>query len=85
MHFPCFRKRAITSRHNGKLQFAVWFQRTEVSSGTHALVTEAHGAGFAFAQKEKTAIVQDEGSTGAIFCSAAHFTGVVRLCKEIRH
>lgn len=52
--------------------------------GTHALVAEAHGAGFAFAEEKKTAIVQDEGSAGAVFPPAAHFTGVLRLCQEMR-
>lgn len=55
----------------------------EVNQPTHALVAEAHGAGFAFAEEEKTAIVQDERSAGAIFPPAAHFTGVLRLCKEL--
>lgn len=51
---------------------------------THALVAEAHGAGFAFAEEEETAIVEDEGSAGAIFVPAANFTGVLRLCGETR-
>lgn len=49
---------------------------------THAPVTEAHGAGFAFAQEKETSIGLDEGGAGAIAPSAAHFTGVLRLCKQ---
>lgn len=50
---------------------------------THALVTEAHSAGFSFAKEKETAIGLDEGRAGAMFSPAAHFTGVLRLCKEM--
>lgn len=49
---------------------------------THALVTEAHGAGFSFAKVEEAAVGLDEGRAGAVFSSAAHFTGVLRRCKK---
>lgn len=83
MHFPCLRKGVTVSLHNWNLQFTVCFQRTDVRWATYALVAEAHGAGFAFAEEKKTAIVQEERSAGAICSPAAHFTGVFRLCKEI--
>lgn len=51
---------------------------------THALVTEAHGAGFPFAEVQEAAAALDEGGAGAVFLSAADFTGVLRLCKQRR-
>lgn len=51
---------------------------------THALVTEAHSAGFSFAEEKKIAAGLDEGRAGAIFPPAAHFTGVLRLCRQKR-
>lgn len=50
---------------------------------THSLVTEAHSAGFSFAKEKETAIGLDEGRTCTIFPSAAHFTGVLRLCTRL--
>lgn len=80
MHFPCWKmiRRCQISQY---LRFLN--RGTEANQPTHALVAEAHGAGFAFAEEEKTAIVQDERSAGSIFSPAAHFTGVLRLCKEL--
>lgn len=51
---------------------------------THALIAEAHSAGFSFAKEKKTAIGLDKGRAGATFSPAAHFTGVLCLCKQKR-
>lgn len=51
---------------------------------TYALVTEAHSAGFSFTEEKETAVGLDEGKAGAIFPPAAHFTRVLRLCKQKR-
>lgn len=80
MHFPCW-KMIRQCQISHYLQFLS--RGTEANQPTHALVAEAHGAGFAFAEEEKIAIAQDERSAGAIFSPAAHFTGVLRLCKEL--
>lgn len=49
---------------------------------THILVTEAHSAGFSFAKEKETAVGLNEGGAGAIFSSAADFTGILRFCKH---
>lgn len=82
MHLPCLRKGVTVSLSQLKPSIHCLFSENRCWA-TYALVAEAHGAGFAFAEEKKTAIVQEERGAGAIFSPAAHFTGVLRLCKEI--
>lgn len=82
MHFPCSNGGASgedVRRGPGKQTAKI--RRRSGGTWTYALVAEAHGARFPFAQGEEAAVGLDEWRAGAVFPFAAHFAGVLRLCK----